>query len=119
MIPHERSLVERLKDKPFVILGVNSDEKKQTLIDAQKKENITWRSFFEGSTSGPIATQFNVQGWPTVYLLDKDRKIRWKGHGSPDEKLLDQVIAEAEGKAPDPGSKAKSADDKAKSKSGE
>jgi hypothetical protein len=25
MIPHERSLVERLKDKPFALLGVNSD----------------------------------------------------------------------------------------------
>ena len=26
MYPHERSLVEELKDKPFAILGVNSDK---------------------------------------------------------------------------------------------
>src|SRR5579872_1099018 len=26
LIPHERELVERLKDKPFVLLGINSDE---------------------------------------------------------------------------------------------
>jgi hypothetical protein len=25
MIPHERSLVEKWKDKPFALIGVNSD----------------------------------------------------------------------------------------------
>ena len=36
MYPHERSLVKRLKDKPFVLVGVNSDadgdELKRVLI---------------------------------------------------------------------------------------
>ena len=38
MYPHERSLVEKLKDKPFVILGVNSDkdrEKPKKLAEAE------------------------------------------------------------------------------------
>ena len=31
MYPHERSLVKRLKDKPFALIGVNSDANKETL----------------------------------------------------------------------------------------
>ena len=38
MYPHERSLVERLKDKPFVLLGINSDPKKN-IVEAMKHMN--------------------------------------------------------------------------------
>ena len=31
MYPHERSLVERMKDKPFALIGVNSDVDKKKL----------------------------------------------------------------------------------------
>ena len=31
MYPHERSLVEKLADKPFVIVGVNSDKDRERL----------------------------------------------------------------------------------------
>ena len=30
MYPHERSLVKTLEDKPFALLGVNSDPKETT-----------------------------------------------------------------------------------------
>src|SRR5262245_18711133 len=79
MIPHERSLVEKLKDKPFVIIGVNSDDTKEKLKEVMTKEKITWRSFFDGGgTSGPIATKWNVHGWPTIYVLDEKGVIRYR-----------------------------------------
>jgi hypothetical protein len=78
MYPHERSLVKRLEGKPFVILGVNSDPK-QKLRDVVKKESMTWRSWWDGGdTSGPIATKWNVSGWPTLYLIDHKGVIRQK-----------------------------------------
>ena len=102
MFPHERSLVEKYKDKPFALIGVNSDESREKLKQIQQEQNLTWRSFFDGgSTNGPIATMFNVEGWPTIYLLDKDHKIRWVGHGGPDlDKVLEELIAEAEAAPP-------------------
>src|SRR6185503_8817002 len=33
MIPHERELVKRLKDKPFALVSISGDEKKETLKD--------------------------------------------------------------------------------------
>lgn len=103
MYPHERSLVEKLKDEPFAIIGVNSDEDLDKLAEAVQKENITWRSFWNGplGTSGPISTQWNIRGWPTLFLIDAKGVIRHKWLGSPETKVLDQAIDEliAEAKA--------------------
>ena len=62
MYPHERSLVKRHKDKPFALIGVNSDKDKAKLRPRLKKENITWRSFWCGpaGTGGPIPSRWNV-----------------------------------------------------------
>ena len=92
MYPHERSLVKRLEGKPFVILGVNSDPK-QKLREVVKKENMTWRSWWDGGTTGgPIASQWNVSGWPTLYLIDHKGMIRQKWVGSPGDDTLDREI---------------------------
>ena len=66
-----------------------------------KKEKITWRSWWDGGdTNGPIANQFNVQGWPTLYILDHQGVIRHKYLGFPGEErfdgALDKLIEEAE-----------------------
>jgi hypothetical protein len=79
MYPHERSLVKRLEGKPFVLIGINSDSDKTQLKSVMEKEQITWRSFWDGgSTNGPIATRWNVSGWPTVYVLDAKGVIRFR-----------------------------------------
>jgi len=79
-VPHERSLVKRLEGKPFALLGINSDKDRQELQKVIAKEGITWRTWWDGgSTQGPIATKWNVQGWPTLYLLDGKGVIRYKG----------------------------------------
>lgn len=96
MYPHERSLVEKLKDEPFAIIGVNSDEDLEELAEAVEKENITWRSFWNGplGTAGPISTKWNVQGWPTMYLIDAKGVIRYYWLGSPGNDVLDKAIDE-------------------------
>jgi Thioredoxin-like len=102
MYPHERSLVKRLADKPFVLIGVNSDRDLKELQPVLKEEQITWRSFWNGKdgTGGPISTEWNVQGWPTLYVIDHKGVIRHKWLGSPGDKVMDEAIeklvAEAE-----------------------
>ncbi len=102
MYPHERSLVKRLKDKPFVLLGVNSDTDKDQLKGVLKKEQITWRSFLDGSLDGPIARRWDVHAWPTLFLIDHKGVIRLRSAGNPGDEVLDkkidELIAEAGGK---------------------
>lgn len=78
MLPHEREMVVRLKDKPFALIGINSDGDRSALQKILEKEKITWRQAVDGSTEGPIATAWNVQGWPTIYILDAKGVIRYK-----------------------------------------
>ena len=78
MIPHEKKLVELLKDKPFALIGINSDGDREKLNKILKEQGITWRHAVDGSTSGPIATRWNVHGWPTIYILDAKGVIRYR-----------------------------------------
>jgi hypothetical protein len=93
MYPHERSLVKQLESKPFALIGINSDQDREALKKTMEKEQITWRSFWDGgSTGGPIASKWNVQGWPTLYVVDAKGTIRHKYVGSPGDKVLDEAI---------------------------
>jgi|SRR5215203_3679688 len=95
MYPHERSLVEKYRDRPFVILGVNSDDDREQLKETIAKEKLTWRSFWDGgSTSGPIASRWNVSGWPTLYLIDHTGTIVRQVY--KDDELIEQKVKEAE-----------------------
>ena len=40
MYPHERSLVKRMENRPFALIGVNSDKDKAVLKKALEKEQI-------------------------------------------------------------------------------
>ncbi len=92
MFLHERSLVQKLANKPFALIGVDSDENRDQLKDVLKKENISWRSFWAGGTGGPIPTQWQIQSWPTIYLIDHKGVIRHNYVGSPGDAVLDQEI---------------------------
>jgi hypothetical protein len=103
MYPHERSLVKKMEGRPFALIGVNSDKDRDALKPVLEKEQITWRSFWNGTegTGGPISKAWHVQGWPTLYVLDAQGVIRHKWTGSPGDKVLDEAIEalvkEAEG----------------------
>ena len=97
MYPHERSLVKRLANKPFALIGVNSDRDLEKLAAVREKENISWRSFWNGpeGTRGPISKRWNVSGWPTIYILDAKGVIRFKNaRGEAMDKAVDQLLSE-------------------------
>jgi hypothetical protein len=97
MYPHERSLVAKYAGKPFVFLGVNSDDDPQALRQAMVRERITWRSWMDGSTGGPIATAWQVQNWPTLYVLDAKGVIRFRRlTAQPLDEAVESLLREME-----------------------
>ena len=103
MYPHERSLVKRLANKPFALIGINSDRDKAQLKQVMKQENITWRSFWNGpqGTRGPISTAWGVRAWPTIYVLDHNGIIRFKNvRGEAMDKAVDVLLAELDSLPP-------------------
>ena len=107
MWPHERSLVSKLADKPFAVIGVNiSEPNPAALRKVVEKHNLTWRSFSDAPTSegrGAIAKKWNLGGTPTIYLIDHKGVIRHKWVGGARANLIDnaveKLIQEVEGGA--------------------
>ena len=100
MIPHERSLVQRLKDQPFALIGVNSDDDKHYYSEEAKKNGVTWRSFWNGplGTRGAIAGKWGVSSWPTIYVLDHKGVIRFEGvRGKEMDEAVDSLLQELAG----------------------
>src|SRR4030095_10385012 len=109
MIPHERSLVEKWKDKPFALIGVNSDgtntgEGLAQFREEGQKAQRRWRSFRDESLDPKISDTWHVQGWPTLYYIDHEGVIRHKDVRDEQEmeKVLGDMIAPAEKAAATP-----------------
>jgi peroxiredoxin len=79
--PVERQLLEMYKDRPFAIVGVNSDHDAAAARRTQAEMGLAFRSWWDGdgptNTDGPIARAWNVVGWPTMYVLDSTGVIQF------------------------------------------
>jgi hypothetical protein len=95
MLPHERSLVKRLQSQPFALIGINSDGQADVVKKILKDREITWRQAIDETTSGKLATMWNVQGWPTIYVLDHKGVVRYKGVRDEEmDMAVDTLLAE-------------------------
>ena len=92
-VPHERELVNRMKGKPFVMLGVNTDEPGK-LKEIVREKRINWRSWADGSIDGPrpISRAWNVNPWPKVYVIDAGGVIRCNQLGYGEDGELDRAV---------------------------
>jgi peroxiredoxin len=70
-------LATQFKDQPVSLLGVNTDapmEAKKVLANS----TVPWRCWLDGSTSGPITTEWHPRHFPTLFILDKSGRIHAK-----------------------------------------
>jgi len=77
--PRLRSALERWRERPFVILGINTNCRRDTLKEAVARGEITWRCWWEENLAGgpgPITTSWNIRGFPTFILIDHRGVIR-------------------------------------------
>jgi cytochrome oxidase Cu insertion factor (SCO1/SenC/PrrC family) len=99
MIPHEKTLVERLKNKPFALIGINTDEDKDEYHKKAKEMGVTWRSSWQGTTAGVLPRAWGITSFPTIFVLDAKGVIRYIGvRGEDMDKAVDTLLAELEGK---------------------
>jgi thioredoxin-related protein len=101
MLPHERSLVNRLRNRPFVLLGVSADGTRKEVQNVQESGKVMWRSWwFEDRQAQRINQDWKVTGYPTIFLVDHKGQIRYVFPGRPPEddldRKLDELVREAE-----------------------
>ncbi len=104
LVPHEKALVEKMKGRPFVLIGVNGDDDRERAKAVCAKEGISWRSFWTGGAKQGIPVQWGVSGWPTIYVIDGNGVIRDDGlvyfqevyRSSTPDKAIENLVKEAE-----------------------
>ncbi|HEY7152607.1 MAG TPA: TlpA disulfide reductase family protein [Gemmataceae bacterium] len=98
MIPHEREMVKKLKDKPFALVSISFDQKKDTLKKFLKEESMPWTHWWNGQEGG-ITKEYNIQHFPTIYVLDTKGVIRYKEiRGEQLEEAIEKLLAEGKDK---------------------
>jgi thiol-disulfide isomerase/thioredoxin len=98
MIPHEREMVERLKDKPFALVSISFDDEKKTLVDFLAKEKMPWIHWWNGS-EGKLIDTLNIEHYPTIFVLDPTGVIRYKEiRGEELEKAVNTLLDEMKAK---------------------
>ena len=90
-LPALQSLHEKYKDKGFKMIGIDTYDKKEEMIDFLKKRGVTYTILLNGNET---ATAYHVSGYPTMYLIDKTGKIIsvQVGYGKGVDDVLEEII---------------------------
>jgi thiol-disulfide isomerase/thioredoxin/ribosomal protein L17 len=95
MIPHEREMVEKFKDKPFALISVSADDQKKELEEFLAHESMPWTHWWEGPEASLLKT-WNIHFFPTIYVIDAKGVIRHKNiRGADLETAVERLVAEA------------------------
>jgi thiol-disulfide isomerase/thioredoxin len=79
--------------KPVVLLGISADHKVEELRDFLKKTPLPFPIIFDGS-NGPIASQYGVEAYPTLYVVDQEGIIRFMDvHGEKLIQVTEELLA--------------------------
>ena len=93
MYPYERSLVTRYQNRPFVLLGVNSDADRNLAKQAVLRQGLTFVRGGSTVPTRPIPHLYHVERWPTLYLMDGTGTIRFAGlHGQALEDKIEMLV---------------------------
>lgn len=85
------TMQKKYAGKAVAMLGVNHDTT-ATLRDLQKSGKVTWTNFSDPQNE--LAKVYRVGGFPLVYVLDKEGKIRFSGApGSFVELTVDALLS--------------------------
>ena len=84
---------ERFANKPFEVVGVNSDPTKN-LRSLQADGRVNWPNFSDPSNE--LGKTYRVGTWPLAYILGQDRKIHYVGSTGPFAELTATAVLNQE-----------------------
>src|SRR6266566_5548775 len=102
-LPFIKSWHDRYQEKGLSIIGVHSPEfDEERKVENLRREVSSLGIHYAVVTDNDYQTwnAYKVEAWPTVFLLDKEGRIRWMHVGEGDydeaERLIENLLAEKE-----------------------
>jgi thiol-disulfide isomerase/thioredoxin len=100
LIPKERALADRYRERRFALIGVNLDENPEEARRIISSKNITWRCCQTGGWKNPMMAPWNISSIPALFVIDAQGVIRQAHTGGVDEAslhcVIEQLLAETE-----------------------
>lgn len=106
--PHLKSIFAKLPASRYGWVSVNADGetapsvyayhryfglKDPALLDPSSQPG----DFSQPGTAGPVTTAYQVQAFPTFYILDRNGKVVWRSDGEQPNALIRQQLRKAAG----------------------
>ena len=96
--PARCTMVDRFKGKPFELVSISVDGKKETLKEFIATEKMPWTHWWVGVDS-KFGEAWSIQSYPTIIVIDADGVIRHKDlRGEEVEKAVNKLLEETERK---------------------
>ena len=102
-LPFVKTWHDRYQDKGLTVIGVHSPEfDEERKVENLRREVASLGIRYSVVTDNDYQTwnAYKVEAWPTIFLLDKEGRIRWRHVGEGDydeaERLIEKLLAEKE-----------------------
>jgi thiol-disulfide isomerase/thioredoxin len=100
-LPYVKRWDERYRDKGLTVVGVHSPElEEERAIENVRRETSSLGIDYPVVTDNDYATwkAYKVEAWPTIFVLDKQGRIRWshvgEGEYEETERVIQKLLAE-------------------------
>jgi thiol-disulfide isomerase/thioredoxin len=107
-LPHIKDWDNRYREKGLTVIGVHSPEFAEERIAENLRrqvDSLGIRYPVVSDNDYQTWNAYNVEAWPTLFLLDKQGRIRWMRVGEGDydeaERLIQKLLAEKETQSED------------------
>lgn len=93
-MPDIQAIYDRFKDRQVIVIGVSVEpERAADPIGFMKNKNFTYPIVLNGQS---ITKPYQVQEFPTVYIIDKNGIIIHAEHGGNRENFKEDIISRVE-----------------------
>jgi thiol-disulfide isomerase/thioredoxin len=88
-LPHLQKLQKEYEKRGVVVLAVNFGDQAETISTYFEREGFTFSAVRQSKDE--ISRAFGVRVYPTLYVIDAEGRIAWRGAGL-DEPMLRAVL---------------------------
>jgi thiol-disulfide isomerase/thioredoxin len=94
-IPHVKEAYDKFHSKGLEIVGINLDRDKESLTEFVSGHQLEWPQYFDGQEwQTKFATQYRVDAFPAMWLLDKKGNLRDIQAGTDLNGKVEKLLAE-------------------------
>lgn len=87
-IPHLIEMHEEFKDRGVILVALSYEDSSK-VANYVKGNDLP---YVVGSRAGSTRTAYGVTAYPTMFIIDPDGKVAWKGHPAAADRALEKVL---------------------------